>query len=212
MPSALVSRGGLVKPRRLINSLEAVIILLFIIVSSGAENQAQQDKSEQAIRDLEQRWLENEDDPNTLATILADDFVHALPMGFIGKQEQLNFLRKHHQISEHRERHRRQPRAARVMAKSHNRESSRSDPAPRVRPATSMQQRQPPPLAPSAHTLGLLWAGIPSSWVEAAPMPKGSGSAGGVHDARCEIWALLSHPATQAPSSTSKKTCDLFSR
>ena len=87
------------KPRRLINSLEAVIILLFIIVSSGAENQAQQDKSEQAIRDLEQRWLENEDDPSTLTTILADDFVHALPMGFIGKQEQLNLLRKHHQTS-----------------------------------------------------------------------------------------------------------------
>jgi hypothetical protein len=99
MPSALASRGGLVKPWRLINTLAAVIILLFIIVSSGAERQAPQDKSEQAIRDLEQRWLENEDDPSALATILADDFVHALPMGFIGKQDQLNFLRKHHQIS-----------------------------------------------------------------------------------------------------------------
>ena len=87
------------KPWPLINTLAAIIILLFIIGSPGAEPRAAQDKSEQAIRDLEQRWLENEDDPSTLTTILADDFVHALPMGFIGKQEQLNLLRKHHQTS-----------------------------------------------------------------------------------------------------------------
>jgi len=88
-----------VKPWRLIKAFAAFIILLFIIVSFGAEPRAAQDKSEQAIRDLEQRWLENEDDPSALTTILADDFVHALPMGFIGKQEQLNLLRKHHQTS-----------------------------------------------------------------------------------------------------------------
>jgi len=88
-----------VKPWRLIKAFAAFIILLFIIVSFCAEPRAAQDKSEQAIRDLEQRWLENEDDPSTLTTILADDFVHALPMGFIDKQDQLNFLRKHHQIS-----------------------------------------------------------------------------------------------------------------
>jgi hypothetical protein len=88
-----------VKPWPLINTLAAIIILLFIIGSPGAEPRAAQDKSEQAIRDLEQRWLENEDDPSALTTILADDFVHALPMGFIGKQEQLNLLRKHHQTS-----------------------------------------------------------------------------------------------------------------
>ena len=87
------------KPWPLINTLAAIIILLFIIGSPGAEPRAAQDKSEQAIRDLEQRWLENEDDPSALTTILADDFVHALPMGFIGKQEQLNLLRKHHQTS-----------------------------------------------------------------------------------------------------------------
>ena len=87
------------KPWPLINTLAAIIILLFIIGSPGAEPRAAQDKSEQAIRDLEQRWLENEDDPSALTTILADDFVHALPMGFIGKQEQLNLLRKQHQTS-----------------------------------------------------------------------------------------------------------------
>src|SRR5262249_19534131 len=99
MPSALVTGGGLVKPWRLINALAAVTILLFILVSSGAERHAAPDKAEQAIRDLEQRWLENEDEPRDLAPILADDFVHALPIGFIGKQEQLNFLRQHHQVS-----------------------------------------------------------------------------------------------------------------
>ena len=84
---------------RLIKTVAALVILLFILGSSAAEHQSQADNAEQAIRDLEQRWHENEDDPSALATILADDFVHALPMGFIGKQEQLNLLRKHHQTS-----------------------------------------------------------------------------------------------------------------
>jgi hypothetical protein len=83
-----------VKPWR--NAFAAVIILPIVLLSSGAERPP--DKAEQAIRDLEQRWLENEDDPNVLATILADDFVHALPIGFIGKQDQLNLLREHPQI------------------------------------------------------------------------------------------------------------------
>jgi hypothetical protein len=82
---------------RLIKTVAALVILLFILGSSAAEHQSQADNAEQAIRDLEQRWLENEDDPSALATILADDFVHALPMGFIDKQEQLKFLREHHQ-------------------------------------------------------------------------------------------------------------------
>jgi len=74
----------------------AFLILLFVL--SGAGHQAQPDKAEQAIRDLEQRWLQSENNPSALATILADDFVHALPMGFIGKQDQLNLVSKHQEI------------------------------------------------------------------------------------------------------------------
>jgi hypothetical protein len=40
---------------------------------------------EQEVRTLEQRWLENEDRPDVLQSILADDFVHVLPSGFISK-------------------------------------------------------------------------------------------------------------------------------
>lgn len=36
-----------------------------------------------------------EDDPNSLESILADDFVHVLPVGFVTKREQLTFLRTH---------------------------------------------------------------------------------------------------------------------
>ena len=56
---------------------------------------AQNDDSEQAVRNLEQRWLDNEDSPDALETILADDFVHVLPMGFISKRDQVDYLRKH---------------------------------------------------------------------------------------------------------------------
>jgi hypothetical protein len=81
----------------------AIIFVLFFAVLSYApglpgitapDRLAQKDDPEQSVRDLEQRWLENEDSPDVLETILADDFVHALPMGFISKQEQIDYLRK----------------------------------------------------------------------------------------------------------------------
>src|SRR5258708_29727717 len=68
-------------------------------LSSAAQYSAQLDDAEQVIRNLEQRWLENEDNPNALMTILADDFVHVLAMGFIGKEDQISYLRKHPQTS-----------------------------------------------------------------------------------------------------------------
>ena len=77
------------------------ILCIAISISSYASPQPQppSQEMEEEVKAVEQRWLENEDDPSALTTILADDFVHALPMGFIGKQEQLNLLRKHHQTS-----------------------------------------------------------------------------------------------------------------
>jgi Domain of unknown function (DUF4440) len=62
---------------------------------TASDRLAQKDDSEQSVRDLEQRWLENEDSPDALETILADDFVHVLPRGFISKREQIDYLRKH---------------------------------------------------------------------------------------------------------------------
>jgi hypothetical protein len=50
---------------------------------------------EQEVKAVEQRWLENEDRPDVLESILANDFVHVLTVGFITKDDQLAYLRKH---------------------------------------------------------------------------------------------------------------------
>jgi hypothetical protein len=47
------------------------------------------------IVQLENRWLAGENDPAVLESILADDFVHVLPMGFVTKNEQIEYVRGH---------------------------------------------------------------------------------------------------------------------
>ena len=47
----------------------------------------------QALRKLEDRWLTSEHDPAFLETILADDFVHVLPFGFITKEQHISHWR-----------------------------------------------------------------------------------------------------------------------
>jgi hypothetical protein len=42
---------------------------------------------------VENRWLDNEDRPDVVRTILADDFMHVLPNGFVSKEEQIAYLR-----------------------------------------------------------------------------------------------------------------------
>jgi hypothetical protein len=44
---------------------------------------------------LENRWLAGEDDPAVLQSILADDFVHVLPTGFVTKGEHIEYVRGH---------------------------------------------------------------------------------------------------------------------
>lgn len=48
-----------------------------------------------ALRELEQHWLDVEDDPIALEGILAPDFLHVLPMGIITRDDQLSFMRRH---------------------------------------------------------------------------------------------------------------------
>lgn len=50
---------------------------------------------QQAVIDLEHRWLAAEDDPSALESILADDFIHVLSSGMVTKAEQLQFMRQH---------------------------------------------------------------------------------------------------------------------
>lgn len=51
--------------------------------------------AQQAIIRLENRWLANEENPAVLDSILAEDFVHVLPEGFISKQQHIGFVRAH---------------------------------------------------------------------------------------------------------------------
>jgi len=73
------------------------ILCIAISISSYASPQPQppSQKMEEEVKAVELRWLENEDRPDVLESILADDFVHVLPAGFITKNDQLAYLRKH---------------------------------------------------------------------------------------------------------------------
>ena len=73
----------------------SVSLLLFcrcgiLYAQARAENNPQQ-----LLRDLEQRWLDSEDNPDALESVLADDFIHVLPSGFVTKREQLQYMRSH---------------------------------------------------------------------------------------------------------------------
>jgi hypothetical protein len=52
-------------------------------------------RDKEQVRALEQRWLENEGNPELVGSILAKDFVHVLPAGFISREDHLRFLRLH---------------------------------------------------------------------------------------------------------------------
>lgn len=58
-------------------------------------SQVEQENYKQELLNLENRWLQAEDDPAILESILAPDFLHVLPEGIISKDQQLAFIRKH---------------------------------------------------------------------------------------------------------------------
>ena len=64
------------------------------VFSQSANNGGDQ---QQQLVQIEQKWLNAEtgNDPDTLQTILADDFIHVLPDGFITKKEHIDFRRSH---------------------------------------------------------------------------------------------------------------------
>lgn len=74
----------------------AMVLALLCVPRNGvaqAENAKAQ--AEQQIEQVEQRWLQHESDPEALESILAPDFIHVLPAGFITKDEQIDYLRRH---------------------------------------------------------------------------------------------------------------------
>jgi hypothetical protein len=76
-----------------------------VMWSQVNQGQPTADKAKQELLELENRWLEVENDPNALDTILAPDFVHVVPVGIITKDEQLSFLRTHPSARELSSRH-----------------------------------------------------------------------------------------------------------
>jgi hypothetical protein len=71
-------------------------LTVWLLTSSRALPQrAVELKADEAIVRVENRWLGAEVDPDVLMSILADDFVHVLPTGFITKDEQIRYLRVH---------------------------------------------------------------------------------------------------------------------
>jgi hypothetical protein len=76
-------------------AIACMMVLFATVPSHRSGAQAPAEKSRQEVLDLENHWLEVEDDPAALESILAPDFLHVVPAGIITKDEQLNFMRKH---------------------------------------------------------------------------------------------------------------------
>jgi hypothetical protein len=77
-------------------AIACMIALLGRPVSSHPRRaQGGAEKCKQEVLDLENHWLQVENDPAALESILAPDFLHVVPAGIITKDEQLNFMRKH---------------------------------------------------------------------------------------------------------------------
>jgi hypothetical protein len=47
----------------------------------------------ESLRKAEEYWLQHEDDPDALETILGDDFVHVFSSGFVSKAEHIAYIR-----------------------------------------------------------------------------------------------------------------------
>ena len=75
--------------------LKAVAIVMIFVLLGGTVVVAAASSAEESVRNLEHQWLQNEGNAAVLDSILANDFIHVLPFGFVSKQEQLEFVRKH---------------------------------------------------------------------------------------------------------------------
>jgi len=93
--------------RLLLGSVVACAMALFArpMWYQASRDARSTEKSKQELLDLENHWLQVENDPNALESILAPDFLHVVPMGIITKEEQLSFMRKHPGPEQRTERH-----------------------------------------------------------------------------------------------------------
>lgn len=75
--------------------LWGVVLSIATIRCQAEDKGASTEKAKQELLALENHWLEVENDPNALDSILAPDFLHVVPAGIITKSEQIDFMRKH---------------------------------------------------------------------------------------------------------------------
>jgi hypothetical protein len=73
----------------------SLLTVLLVTPRAAGQTSTADTRPQQALEALERHWLAVEDDPSALETILADDFIHVLPMGFVTKREQIDFMRSH---------------------------------------------------------------------------------------------------------------------
>lgn len=71
----------------------------------GSRPSAPASNSKQELPVLENHWLQVENDPDALESILAPDFLHVLPAGIITKDQQLSFMRRHRAADETARKH-----------------------------------------------------------------------------------------------------------
>ena len=79
------------KLRRPVLIFASAFLLLSCAIAPARPSRST-DSDKEALQKLEDRWLASENDPEALKTILADDFIHALPIGFITKAEQIEYV------------------------------------------------------------------------------------------------------------------------
>ena len=81
--------------RRYILATGTVLLVLGMAGNAFAAKEPSPGKAKREITKLENRWLAHENDPKVLNKILANDFVHVLPSGFITKAEHMDYVREH---------------------------------------------------------------------------------------------------------------------
>lgn len=84
-----------IRPFWYLTPLCGVLLVSTGIGQNTSQAQPPSAKAKQELLELENHWLQVENDPDALASILAPDFLHVVPVGIITKDEQLMFMREH---------------------------------------------------------------------------------------------------------------------
>ena len=83
----------------------ALVAAALTVVTGARASMPDLTEAKQQLLKLEDQWLQALQNPKAQEEILANDFVHALPMGFITKKDQLDFLRNRKMPADNLARH-----------------------------------------------------------------------------------------------------------